>query len=566
MMNSISSVVALVATVTILGGVESFAPPSLSSQKVVDVLTHHVHKTSTTTSRQPLSTTTTTSLFTLNNDNTGNDTTPDNDTPKVRSSTISRRKQILHTMHQKSKPITLAILTSTATQFLPGLSNLLVQPANAASAPIVLRANKKKDDPPMIQAQKKAEELKKAKSLEEFDIFMAKANDIEISDGKAARNAYEKQYQLDKAAKEVQLQKDVIQLKQSLLDEGQDPHTELDAERQVWLLEHNLDLEKVSGTPQNEQMIKTKLSRNKNKVPTFEKQRYIIKCQVQDLKARGINPLEHFAQPSVQEKTRAIYKMDDKVAAKVASQYEELMTKYNGRLTEPQDGEGTPFTWDNSDVLADKLVDGKVIAVGGSDKAKRREERAALKAVRAAERESAKAVRAEERAANKAQRAEAKSLAKAEKEAAKEAKLAKKAAAAAGVTAAVGASVAGTALSSVSSSMVDGEIAATANGDISATAGTNAVSSDLVESTSSSTTKSKSSSSDLLTKVKKVATKRNVGTVVIGGGAALYGINYYKENNAATVSSREEQLRLILGDDDDDDDDDDFDDDDEDDG
>ena len=257
MMNSISLVVALVATVTILGGVESFAPPSLSSRKVdVSSVTHDVHKTSI--SRQPLSTTiSTTSLFTLNNDGTGNDTTSDNNN---RPSKVSRRKQFLRTIHQKSKPITLAILTSTATQFLPGLSNLLVQPANAASAPIVLRANKKKDDPPMIQAQKKAEELKKAKSLEEFDAFMAKANDIEISDGKAARNAYEKQYQLDKAAKEAQLQKDVMKLKQSLLDEGQDPYCDLDAERQVWLLEHNLDLEKVSGTPQNEQMIKTKVN------------------------------------------------------------------------------------------------------------------------------------------------------------------------------------------------------------------------------------------------------------------------------------------------------------------
>ena len=567
-MRSISSVVALLATIAILGGVESFAPPSLSSRKVIDVVTHHVHKqqTSTLSSRQQLSTFNTTSLFTLNNDNTGNDTTPDNDTPTIRPSTISRRKRILRTIHQKSKPITLAILTSTATQFLPGLSNLLkntvVQPANAASAPIVLRANKKKDDPPMIQAQKKAEELKKAKSLEEFDTFMAKANDIEISNGKAARNAYEKQYQLDKAASEAKLQKDVMKLKQSLLDEGQDPYTELDAERQVWLLEHDLDLEKVSGTPQNEQMIKTKLSRKKNAAPTFEKQRYIIKCQVQDLKARGINPLEHFSQPEVQEKTRAIYKMDDKVAAKVALQYEELMTKYGGRLTEPQESDGMPFTWDNNDVVVDELVDGKVIAVGGSDKAKRREERAALKAKRAAERESAKAERAEERAANKAQRAEAKAIAKAEREAMKEAKLAEKVAAA-GVTAAVGASVAGTVSSATS--MVDGEIAATANGDISATASTNSVSSDLVESTSSSIAKS-TSSSDLLTKVKKVTTKRNVGTVVIGGGAAMYGINYYKENNAATVSSREEQLRLILGDDDDEDDDDDFDDDDEDDG
>ena len=53
-----------------------------------------------------------------------------------------------------------------------------------------------------MQADKKAAELKKQRSLEEFDAFMAKANDIEVSQGKAARDAYEKQYQIDKLEKE----------------------------------------------------------------------------------------------------------------------------------------------------------------------------------------------------------------------------------------------------------------------------------------------------------------------------------------------------------------------------
>jgi hypothetical protein len=43
--------------------------------------------------------------------------------------------------------------------------------------------------------------------------------------------------------------------------EGKDPHTFLDAEREVFLFEHDVDLEKIPGTPHNEQMIKNFRSR-----------------------------------------------------------------------------------------------------------------------------------------------------------------------------------------------------------------------------------------------------------------------------------------------------------------
>ena len=406
-----------------------------------------------------------------------------------------------------------------------------------------------------MQADKKAAELKKQRSLEEFDAFIAKANDIEVSQGKAARDAYEKQYQIDKLEKEARKEMDIQLLKQQLLDEGKDYHTDLDAERQVYLLEHDIDLEKISGTPQNELMIKNFQSRNKKSAQEYKQsQRYIIQCQVLDLKARGINPLEHFEQQDVIDKTRAIYKMDDKVAARVAKQYEQLMEQYDGRLTPPKQGE-VPFEYSTA-VVADMVTDkGGVKALGGSASDRKREERAALKAKRAAEKE----VLRKQKQEAKAQRAEAQAAAKAERAAAKEQQLAEKAAAAAAVASA----------SSTAVSMDDGDVAATANGDISASAGNNAVSS-ITSSKEVATTKSKSSSSskasDLISQIKQQTTPKNVATVVIAGGAASYGFNYYKENNAAAISEREKQLKLILGNDldDNDDDDDEFDDDDED--
>eukprot|EP01082_Thalassiosira_pseudonana_P013752 g12460.t1 g12460 contig6:1964156-1965621(-) len=214
-------------------------------------------------------------------------------------------------------------------------STLLQKHQHKASAPIVLRAAKQKDDMPMVQAMKKAEELKKRQSTEEFEEYIRKCNDIEDSEGKKARADYEKQYQMDKDSKEAKKVADVETLKRDLLDEGKDPNTDLDAEKEVFQFEHGIDLEKISGTPQNEQMIKNFQSKGKN-IPTFASQRHIVKCQVADLKARGIDPLTHFSQPEVMEKTRAIYKMDDKVAAKVAKQYEALMEQRGGRLSPAQ--------------------------------------------------------------------------------------------------------------------------------------------------------------------------------------------------------------------------------------
>jgi len=404
----------------------------------------------------------------------------------------------------------------------------------------------------MVQAYKKAEKLKKARALEEFDAFMAKCNDIEDAEGKKARDAYETQYQLDQIEKEAQKKRDVENLKRELLDAGQDPHTELDAERAVFLLEHDVDLVEVAGTPQNERRNKEFLKRAKKKRGKGgadtevhnEKQRYIVACQVADLKARGIDPMKHFSQEDVREKTRAMYKMDDRVADKVAKQYQALMAENGGRLTPAQEGE-VPFVYNPEADVVEEVAE------------------AATKPSTKAERDEVRKKRKEERAAAKAE-------AKKAKQAAKEEAAAKKVAAAAAALAAKEAAAAAASTVAAGAGMIDdGEIAATANGDMAAAAGNNAVAESSIEkpaeeapvavtaTTTTSASKASDKATEIIAQLKAAATPRNAATVLIGGGAAVYGINYYKENNGAAQADRERQLKLILGEDEDDDEDDD---------
>ncbi len=448
---------------------------------------------------------------------------------------LSRLRELVSQLKRKSKPATFALATAAGlVSLLPGQS-LFRPPAALASAPIVLRKSKPKDDPPIIQAMKKAEELKKKQTNEEFDRFMQKCIEIEESEGKQARAEYEKQYNIEKQEKEAQKAIDVENLKRDLLDEGKDPNTDMEGENEVWKFEHGVDLAKVPGTRQNEQMIREFQSRGKD-VQSFASQRYIVKCQVADLKARGIDPLAHFSEPEVIEKTRAIYKMDDKVAAKVAKKYEELMEEHGGRLPTAKEGD-TPFIPPTHHKTSDAAATTKTI----SDRAKAKAE---AKAKRAAEKEAQRKAKAEAKAQAKADRAAAKEKQQAEKTKAKEAEAAVSAAAAL----AAKESAAVTAATSAAHQAADSEIAATAQMDFAAAAGQEAVAPSSLDGIHDSGASSKDKvSGSIIDTMKKKATLRNVAPVVIGGGAAVYGFSYYKENNSGAQSEREKQLKLILG-------------------
>jgi hypothetical protein len=470
---------------------------------------------------------------------------------------------------RRSKPVILAILTALSATFLPGsigsnrprFNNFVPVARAAASTPIVLRAAQKKEDPPMVQAMKKADELKKKNSLEEFDKFMATANNIEVDQSKAARSAYEKQYHIDKSIADAQKQRDILQLKRTLLDSGMDPNTDLDAERQVFLLEYGIDLEKISGTPHNEKMIKNFQKRRFGKVDDNNyqiHQRYIVQCQVADLKARGIDPMNHFANTDVMSKTRAIYRLDNKVAEKIAKQYQGLMAEYGGRLTPRKEGE-VPFVYpDISDSITSSVTSisaATAEAVGGSAK----ELKAAAKAKRIAEATALRLEKLETRARLKAEKLAVKAKAASDRAIAKDRKMAEKMASLS-TTAATGNDKSASSLPDVVSTLIveDG---------ITDEGITQLVTTTSADGNIVAVRKPKEEDntlSNIITTIKSKATVTNIGTVLVAGGVASYGFNYLKENNPTAKNERERQLRLILGnvdDDDEDEDDDEYDDD-----
>ena len=261
-------------------------------------------------------------------------------------------------------------------------------------------------------------------------------------------------------------------------------------------------------------MIRNFRSRGKNK-PTYDSQKYIVKCQVADLKARGVDPLEHFSNEEVIEKTRAIYKMDNKVAADVAKKYEGLMEQYGGRLTPAEDGE-VPFVRQG---LEQKSMQ--------SDKESRKAEKAAAKKRRAAE-----------KAATKQARADAKMKAKAHKAAVKNEKVSK--------THSTQVAVSQIVIEQIPEASVEEEVPQK-------------------ETASVSTKKNKSKRgsqrglASLMTKI----SQKETALVIVGGGAAALGYRFYSDTS---VARRNDQYRSIMSgqDDDDDFDDDDFDDDDDD--
>ena len=471
---------------------------------------------------------------------------------------------------RRLRPVAYAFLTSTASLLFPNvvgrrivgipippLPVVGVPSASAASTPIVLRAAQKKEDPPMVQALTKAEELRKRKSLEEFDAFMERANDVEASKGKAARDAYEREYHDEKARVETAKRREIIELKRELLDAGMDPNTDLDAERRVFLLEHGIDLEKISGTPHNERMIKNFQSRMKGRrkgggssIADMQHQRYIVKCQVMDLKARGIDPMVHFADVDVMQKTRAIYRMEDDVAMRVAKQYEKLMGEYGGRLTPRKEGEGPPFAYPDIDDGVESSAGSTSEDVGVGDGGGGGT-RADARARRAAENAAMRSKRAETKARARAERSEARERARAEKVAAREAAKARTADAATTTSdePAVSDAMAGSTMTTTTTTVLvedgitgDGMAMLAESGD-----GSIVVARD--ERTAAV--------ANIISAVRSKATVTNVGAVIVTGGAVAYGVNYYRENNPTAKSERERQLRLILGNEVDDDDDDD---------
>ncbi len=233
-----------------------------------------------------------------------------------------------------------------------------------------------------------------------------KCEEIEQTDGKAARDDYEREYEMKKVREGEERVIKRKELLYGLLGQGICPFMDLEGERQVYEFDHGINLATVPSTPQQKEFMN--LRRNPKLVQKRLKERFIIKCIVEDLIARGEDPLVFME--NNKDKTREIFGMSDKKLDAVASKYQSIVES-QGTLSGIK--AETPF-----DVAA--VVGGLVTTSTVTDgvdaakaaKAAAKEQAAKLKAQKKAEQQAAKA-------AAKAEAARLKAEIKATKDAAK---------------------------------------------------------------------------------------------------------------------------------------------------
>ena len=402
-----------------------------------------------------------------------------------------------------------------------------------ASAPVIAVPKAEARDP-IREAFDEHDRRMTQKAQEELRQFTLKARQIEAKHGEAAREKFEAEYK-ENQQKEAQAKKDgLVQLKRDLLDKGICPFVDLEGRRQVTAWEKGVDLGEVPGTQfylekQFEQSNPQK-SWNYRKAPNRE----IIKCMVEDMKNRDIDPLQYFE--SHTDKTADILDLPAAQAAQMATKYKANIETY-GQIVPPKEGEQSA-----KEKLAQKAKS------PSTDKAEAKRLKAEAKAKAAAEKAEAKAKAAEEKAAAKARAAEEKATAKAEAAAAKEAaKRAKEDAKKADTLAASGAAVASASASSAAE--VAGSVASAASDGV-----TQQPQEDLAEDDGVRSDSEPVEAAGVASATVKVSSKKKgglpivpVSTFLVAAGGGGYAIKVLRERSAEAEEERQRQFKLLMG-------------------
>jgi hypothetical protein len=293
-------------------------------------------------------------------------------------------------LHKWLVPATLGVLSiGSPLHFRPK--------AAFASAPVMVPVRQEVADPETEAMFDNSKRLEK-KNAQEMQEFQQKAREIGAQKGEGARRAYEQEWEAARQARATGKAEGLESLKRQLLDQGLDPFTDPEANRQIIKYEKGIDLAEVPGTKyymeQDFQKSQPKRSMLYQKAPN----RYIIKCMVQDMKRKGKDPLVYFEQN--QDKTAEILNMNYRKASLLAEQYKEKMTMW-GQLTEPKEGE-TAMDFEKEEAL---IVKEKTEADAAAVKA-------AAKEAKQKQQEEARRLKAEA----KQKQAEVKAQAKREKD------------------------------------------------------------------------------------------------------------------------------------------------------
>ncbi len=412
---------------------------------------------------------------------------------------------------KKSKPVALTVFTIISSFFAN------VSPS-FASAPVTPIRQFKPQDQKKIALDKMKLEQSKMQMQEQME-HQLKCEEIEETDGKAAREAYEKEYEQRKIQEgETRILKKK-ELLYGLVQQGICPFMDLEGERQVYEFDNGIDLAKVPTTPQQKEFMN--LRRNPKLVERRLQERFIIKCIVDDLIAKGEDPLE-FLQNN-KDRTMEIFGMSEKKLDAVAARYKGIIESQgtlSGVVSE------TPF-----DVAA---AIGVLPSQGAADvkasKAAAKLEAAKLKAQQKAEKKAAKE-------AAKAESLRLKAEKKAEKEAVKaEAALLKAEAKAEADRL--------KAEAKAEADRLKTEVSETGEVDVG-TESEEGLSSIVADEASLIRNENDISSSDDDTAEASLPIVPIAGVMgVAGGGIVLKNI---KDKNAAAEEERQKQFRLIMG-------------------
>lgn len=274
------------------------------------------------------------------------------------------------------KPIAFSVLSVASTALLPGTA--------LASAPVTPIRNFKPPDSKAIALKKITEERHKLKMQEEM-AHQIKCDDIEREQGLEARQEYEKAYQ-DEKIQEAEIRAvERKKLLYGLVDMGICPFVDVEGERQMYLFDYGIDLNKVPSSAQQKEMMT--LKRDKHWSLRREKERFIIKCIVEDVKIRGEDPLKYLEANKAQ--TSEILNLKDKQLDAVVARYKRLL-QTQGSLSgvqadKPFDMEAAVAVPMTAEETAKNMKAEKAAA-----KAKAKADKAAKKAEAKARKESAK--------------------------------------------------------------------------------------------------------------------------------------------------------------------------------
>jgi hypothetical protein len=227
------------------------------------------------------------------------------------------------------------VLSLAAVMYMGNLL-LLMPPAPARASAPVMALPKAEGRDPASEAIMEHDRRMQRQAQAELTEMARQAREIEATEGEKARVKFEKEYKINQQKRADEKAAGLLELQRNLLDQGIDPWCDLEGQRQVTFYEKGVDLGDVAGTPYN--LEKEFEKSNYKRSMAFQKayHRQVIACMVQDLKNRGLDPLEYFRTHPT--KTENILNLSAVQAKALAEEYSANLEQY-GQVIPPKEGE-----------------------------------------------------------------------------------------------------------------------------------------------------------------------------------------------------------------------------------